>query len=257
VEFVREFPILFQQLLSFPTGKNDTANALAYALKMRPGLPIYENFGFKNVQDDIEALPGADFSLAVNASRQHFAAVLVQRRGGCTVVLRDWLVEGDPGAVFAGVATDVRLATLGEPVNVFAPPVHFRGLDVIGMQVASRRAKIRIGQGGEISRGRDELRSLIDRTIGNNSALLVSTRARWTLNALAGGFALSVVKSGTVADIADDGPYKVLMEGLESLIAVMAGLGDSEPARNYATDPQGRRYLSARATHHGQGGSTS
>jgi hypothetical protein len=248
IEFVKEFPILFQQLLSFPTGRNDTANALAYALRMRPGLPVYENFGFKNVAEDLEGIRGTDFNLSVNATRQYLGAVLLQRRGGTNYVLRDWLAEGDPGAVLADIIADVRLATFGEPLNVFIPPAHFRGLDVIGLQAAGRRAKVRFGQGAEPVLGRSELRNLIERTVGNNPALLVSTRARWTLNGMAGGFARSVTRAGYIEEIADEGPYKVLIEGLESLIGVVVGVDDT-PAKNYDYDPQGRKYLSARASH--------
>ena len=39
------------------------------------------------------------------------------------------------------------------------------------------------------------------------------------------------------------------MEGLESLVATMTGV-ETEDKRNYAVDPQGRKYLSARAVHH-------
>jgi len=251
IEFAKDVPVLFQQLLSYPTGKNDVANALAYALRMRPGLPIYDNFGFKNVQEDVELLRGADCVLSVNASRQYTAAVLFQRRGGIVFVLRDWLAEGDPGATLPALAGDIRLASLGETTHAYAPSRHFVGLDSIGLQPAARRAKLRISQGGAEPAGRDELRNLIDRTVGNFPALLVSTRARWTLNALAGGYARAVGDTGRVTEIADDGPYKVLMEGLESTIAVAAGSGDSAGEGNYAVDPQGRRYLSARAQHHG------
>jgi hypothetical protein len=254
IECVREFPALFQQLLSYPTGKNDTINALAYALRMRPGLPIYSNFGFKNVVDDAEVISGADCALALNASRQYLAGVLVQRRSGVTFVLRDWLVEGDPGGRLGDLAADARLAARGETLNVFAPPVHFRGLDTIGLGVAARRFRFRLGEGGQPVLGRDALRNLVDRTVGDVPALVVSTRARWTLNALAGGYSGSLGGGGKAYEFADEGPYKVLMEGLESLIAVAYGAGDGEPARNYAVDPRGRRYLSARAMHHGQGG---
>jgi hypothetical protein len=255
ISFVRDFPILFQQLLSYPTGKNDVANALAYALRMRPGLPIYDNFGFKNVQDDIQVLRGTDCCLALNATRQYLSGVLFQRRGGINFVLRDWMAEGDPGAVVGDVVSAARLASLGEVLNVYAPPSHFRGLDNIGLVVAARRAKVSLGQGWNMVAGRDQLRDCIDRTVGNNPAFIVSTRARWTLNALAGGYSRSVVGAGKISEIADDGPYKVLMEGLESVFAA-AMAGDGEPPRNYAIDPNGRRYLSARATHHGQGGNS-
>jgi hypothetical protein len=253
VEFVKELPILREQLLSFPTGRIDVPNALAYALRMRPGLPVYENFGFKNVQDEIPVLRAAACYLAINATRQHTAAVLVQRRGGILLVLRDWLAEGDPGAVLDNMVRDVRLAAPAD-LTFFAPPVHFKPLDNIGLMVAANRARIRLTSGGREGAGREEVRRLIDTTVRDLPALLVSTRARWTLNALAGGYARSVVKAGQVSSEADEGSYKVLAEALESFCAVMAGLSDSDAdfSRNYAIDARGRQYLSARAEHGAQ-----
>jgi hypothetical protein len=70
---------------------------------------------------------------------------------------------------------------------------------------------------------------------------------------MAGGFARSVTRAGYIEEIADEGPYKVLIEGLESLIGVVVGVDDT-PAKNYAYDPQGRKYLSARASHHERSG---
>lgn len=51
--------------------------------------------------------------------------------------------------------------------------------------------------------------------------------------------------------MADPGPYQILMEGFESTLARAFGEGDGEE-RNYAVDAKGRKYLSARAQHHGR-----
>jgi hypothetical protein len=46
------------------------------------------------------------------------------------------------------------------------------------------------------------------------------------------------------------------MEGLESFAATMLVVGEEDDVpKNWSYDPQGRKYLSARATHHGTGGS--
>ena len=251
IELVSNFPVLCQQLLSFPTGKIDVPNALAYALRMRPGLPIYENFGFKNVADDLDLARGTDCCLAVNASRQYTAAVLLQRRRGVTYVLRDWLVEGDPGATLPTLVDEVRIGAVNEKVQAYAPPTHWRPLDNLGLAVVARRARLGLGQGGQLTVGRAALRDAIDRTVGDLSALLVSTRARWTLNALAGGYSASVGHRGEINKIADDGPYKVLMEGLESCFAALAVPLEGDAPGNYLYDATGRKYLSARAQHHG------
>jgi hypothetical protein len=105
--------------------------------------------------------------------------------------------------------------------------------------------------GGGARAGREELRKRIDILAHARPALLVSTAARWTLNGFAGGYAKSVVKGGVVREMADEGVYKVLLEGLEGFVAAIAGAQtrDGDDAPNYAIDAQGRRYLSARATH--------
>ena len=56
--FAKPMPELQQQLLSFPTGKIDIPNALAYAIRMRPGQPMYEDFGGRNVMEDMKPLSG-------------------------------------------------------------------------------------------------------------------------------------------------------------------------------------------------------
>jgi hypothetical protein len=105
---------------------------------------------------------------------------------------------------------------------------------------------------GDPALGRTLLREKIDALSHGQPALRVSTSARWTLNGFSGGYARSV-KAGSreVFGVADDGPYKTLMEGLEAFVAVTGGAleRDGEDQPNYAIDASGRRYLSARAQH--------
>lgn len=250
VVFAKDLPVLKSQLLSFPTGRIDVPNALAYALRMRPGLPIYENFGFKNVFDNLPALRSTACYLALGATRQYTSGILCQVAGGTLRVVSDWVKEGDPGTTLPDLLTEAGLIA-GDKLSVFAGPQHWNTYDHIGLQAAARRSLVRLKTGGDENTGREELRKRIDALAHGQPALQVSTKARWTLNALSGGYARSVVKGKEVQGMADDGVYKVLMEGFESFVAATAGaLGrDGEDTPNYATDPQGRRYLSARATH--------
>jgi len=123
--------------------------------------------------------------------------------------------------------------------------------DVLG-QPAARRALQTVKLAGDAAVGREEVRKRIDQLTHGKPALQVSTRARWTLNGFSGGYARTV-KAGSreVFGMADDGPYKTLMEGLEAFVAVMGGAltRDGEDTPNYAIDASGRRYLSARAQH--------
>ena len=253
VIFAKDLPILKQQLLSFPTGRIDVPNALAYALRMRPGLPIYENFSFANVVEILAPLRQQGSFIALGATRQYTTAVLVQIVGKGVRVVADFVREGDPGTTVEDILTEARLIAPGAArPAVFAGGQHWATYDTIGLRAACNRLKVTLRTAGDPILGREELRKKIDALSHGAPQLQVSSSARWALNAFAGGYARSI-KAGAhdIVGTADDGPYKTLMEGLEAFIAatVTGAVGDGTEQRNYAIDPMtGRRYLSAKPT---------
>lgn len=253
VEFAKDLPILKQQLLSFPTGRIDVPNALAYALRMRPGLPIYENFTHANVAEDLPLLRSRGAYLVLNATRQFTTGLLVQVSGQGLRVCADFVREGDPGTALADIFAEVDRLVTGT-LTLYAPPGHWTTYDTIGLQPAARKLKRRIGMGGDPTVGREEIRKRLETPLHGEMALLVSTKARWTINAFSGGYARVISQKGSPSPATvEEGPYKTLMEGFESFIAVSAAAveRDGEDSPNYAMDAQGRRYLSARAVHRG------
>jgi hypothetical protein len=77
----------------------------------------------------------------------------------------------------------------------------------------------------------------------------VAGTAKWTLRALSGGYTRALVR-GRLQDFAEEGPYRLLMEGLESFLAIMrAGLAEKDETEDtsqpYATDRFGQRYKTA------------
>lgn len=250
--FAKDLPVLKQQLLSFPTGRIDVPNALAYALRMRPGLPIYENFSHANVKDDLQVLRQHQCYFALNATRQYTTAVLLQVVGLSVRVLADWVLEGDPGTTITDIVAEAGLLQgVTRPV-FFAGAQHWHTYDTIGLQAACRRDRITLRTAGDPVLGREELRRKIDALTHGAPSLQVSPKARWTLNAFSGGYARTV-KPGThdLVGTADDGPYKTLMEGFEAFVAatVTGSIGDGTDHRNYSIDPvTGRKYLSAKPT---------
>ena len=250
VEFAKDLPVLKQQLLSFPTGRIDVPNALAYALRMRPGLPIYENFSTRNVVEDLQVLRNTTCYLAIGATTQHTTGVLCQLTGDGLHVLADWVLEGDPGTSLHDILVAARLIAQGR-LSAFAGPQHWATFDTIGLQGAARRATTRLSTGGSSIAGREELRRKLLALSHGDPALLVSTEARWTLNAFSGGFCQEHKRGPVIQETPKDGPYRVLMEALESFVAAAAGPiareGDDKP--NYAYDGRGRKYLSALARH--------
>lgn len=246
IVFAQHLPDLEAQLLSFPNGDIDVPNALAYALKMRPAAPLYEDFGPRFIDESHAANQPA--WLAFNASPSMVSAVLAQAFDGQLRVLADYVREGDADE---WVEELLRMAQMdaGRAVRPVVGPWHYDRYANAGLVQALKRIPVEIRKGVDPGHGRAHLRSLMQREIRGVSALRVSTEARWTLNALAGGYSKAVLKGGLVADYAEDGPYRLLMEGLESFAGLLrTALSDDDATDlNYAYTADGRRYISALA----------
>jgi hypothetical protein len=248
VWFTQEFPDAWSQFLGFPTGNIDAPNALAYALhpKMKPGLAIYEDFNGTHVMDDLGVDHGKTSWLALNATGSVITAVLCQTDGERLNVLADWVREGEPADVLNGVLREANLEA-GKYCRLVAGPIHYDRYNNVGLVQAVRRASAECRQGSLPDAGRNELRGLLRKMSRNLPLVNISSNARWTLNAMAGGYCRAVLKGGALAEVAEDGIYRTLAEGLESFAGLMRveAEGDDDTARNYATTSGGQRYVSA------------
>ena len=247
VVFAKPLPDLEQQLLGFPTGRIDVPNALAYALTLRPGAVIFDNFTVLNMVDDLDAVPGAQPWLAVNHSATCTTAMLVQQSDGVLYILADWAREGEPGVALGAILKEAGLEA-GRAPRLIAPLAHFEKHDILGLRAAAARVPIAVRRGGELTRGREEIRSLLGRTVKGLPAVRVSTRARWTLNGFSGGYARPL-RRGVLSEHAEDGAYRTLFEGLEAFAALMRVVDRDEPGQSpqWQTTSDGRRYISAKA----------
>jgi hypothetical protein len=245
IVFATDQPELKAQLLGFPTGMIDIPNALAYALMLRPGQPIYENFSHMNIAEEIYKLLRQPMYLAVNASASCTTAVLIQVHDGVVNILWDAVREGDPGGNLDSIIKEANLEA-GQKLRLYAPSEHFGNYDTIGLRGAARKVPVNLSQGGFGLDGRDEIRALLRRTIKGGPALRVSTNARWTLRSFSGGFCRDVMKNGILSEFPLEGPYRILMEGIESLASLLksGSIGDDQPI-NYQQTPDGRRYISS------------
>lgn len=247
IEFAKECPELKKQLLSFPTGRLDAPNALAYMLRMRPGLPVLDGFGNMHVVEDLPRVKMRPFYLALNAEKGLTTAVLCQHVDGAIWVLADWVREGDPGEVMKGIMTDATL----EAGRVTPRPVigahHFGQFDTIGLVAAMRKQIVDIMTGGLLVQGRDELRNHMRTMLHGQPALLVSTRATWTLRALSGGYARQLVKGGALSGEPVKNVYRVVMEGLEGFAGLLPQTANDDMDRtpHFAVNERGVRYMTA------------
>lgn len=247
--FAKDLPDLKSQLMSFPTGKIDAPNALAYAPRLRPGAPIYEDFSGKNIADDLSPSTGRPAWLCLNATPSLVTAALVQIMDGAFRVYADWVREGDPGAVLPDIIREAQ-AEAGKSVRLVASAQHFEKFTNYGLKQAAGQMMMEMRRGVDTQSGQAVIRDLLRRELRGMPALVVGRDARWTANGFAGGYARVLLKQGILADYAKEGPYRVLLEGIESFAGLLkSGIGvedDDAPELRYDVTANGRRFLSAR-----------
>lgn len=247
IVFAKELPELRQQLLSFPRGLIDVPNALAYALIMRPGAPMYDDFSSRHVAEDMKPLSSKTSWLAMNATRSFVSAVLLQAIDGCLRIYADWTREGEPGAVIWDIIGEAN-AEAGRQVSVTVGPRHYDQFNNFGLVQALRAIPLDVRRGVGPELGRRFVRDNLVRELRGLPALMVDSRARWTLNGFAGGYARVLLKQGMLADHAEEGAYRILMEGIESFVGLL-NVGqvedDEDDDAHYAVNARGLRYRTA------------
>jgi hypothetical protein len=245
--FAKPLPDLQAQLLSFPSGRIDVPNALAYALKMRPGAPYYDDFSARHASEDLGLTGSAPVWLCLNATNALVTAQLTQLFDGGVRIVADWVREGDPGSVVSDIIQAANLEA-GRIVRPICAPSHWDKFHNVGLVQAVKAIPMEMRRGAAPETGRPHIRSALRREIRGQPALKVAFGARWTLNAFAGGYTRALLKGGFLADHAEEGPYRVLMEGLEAFAGLlsMPSQEDEEDATRYAWTPDGRRYITAK-----------
>lgn len=246
VAFAKDLPDLKNQLLGFPTGRIDVPNALAYALRLRPGAPIHENFSHRHVFEGLRKVHGATPWLVVNATGSLVAATLCQFHEGALFVLADWVREGKVSDLLGEIAASAQIEA-GRRVTLVAEPKHFDHYNNVGLVQAAARIPMETQRGVPPGVGSPVLAQMLQRELRGFPMVRVSSNARWTLNGLSGGYCRGI-KNGVITPQAEDGPYKVLIEGLESFAGLTdaGSLFDEDSDMHYAVTTTGHRYLSAK-----------
>jgi len=236
------------QLLSFPTGRIDFPNALAYALRMRPGQPVFDGFSSEFIMHGPVRNDRAPVWMVINSEPRWTTAVMIQVVAGTLYVICDWAREGPPGDCLHGLLQDASLE-VGRSMRYVAPPRHFREYDTLGLKAAASKIPIDIRTGGPETMGREELRALMRQLNHGRPSVLVAPEARYTLQAFAGAYCQEVERYGVLSREPKQGVHRTLMEGLESFCALMrVGTEEDDTNKNYAFTADGRKYQSALVT---------
>jgi hypothetical protein len=250
VELSPDCADLVAELLAFPSGRKDVVNALAYALRMRPGRPIYEDFAPTHIADQpLTPDRKKPAFLALNAQAGMVTAILLQRLDGAIRVMADWVFDGNAGDGLDIIIPDAAIVA-GRPVVPWAPAERFDKFDGSGLILAARRKGITIRKG----RSPDDtaLTPWLRRQIKGFPAFMVSPDATWAINGMLAGYARSLDISGKVSDQPEPNQYCLLLQGLESLIsefdAATQAEDDDNSEINWQYTGDGRRFMSARGS---------
>ena len=269
--FARELPELRDQLLRFPHPPIDAPNALAYAILLRAGPPVYEGFRDDHISLDLQFHPWRPSWLAANARDGWTTVVLCQLVDERVSVLLDWAWRGAPDEHLGAAAADAGLLASGHRLVAAPPSQGWDSLKIpdspavmvrtkpqwvapewhwdrwvnVGLEQAIRRLPAMPQRGGPLGSGRDLLARKLELMRIGTSLVQVSEQAKWTLRAFAGGYARS--KTGIEPET---GVYRCLMEGVEAWLALASMQPDDEEEQNYSYDRHGRRYVSAMPARH-------
>ena len=245
--FATEMPELRAQFLGFPRGRIDGPNALAYALTLRPGIPVYENFDpGQHVAERLLWQRDQPVYLAMHATGAYTTGVLYQPAYGRTLILHDWISEGDPGVSALEIVRQAG-AYARARVEIVLHPQHFEVWRNVGLAQAVRAIPADLAKGSDPPKGRAYLRKELERMTRMAPVVQVDASARWTLAALSAGYAQKPGKTEP-----EPGIHRSLMEGLEAGLGLMAmGLTDHSASLSYTADGRPyRRYQSAFAQRH-------
>jgi hypothetical protein len=185
----------------------------------------------------------------MNASSTHVTAMLAQVLDGALRVYADWVREGEPSAVFGDLMRDVMLEA-GQRPRLVMGPQHFDQYNNFGLRQAATKQMWEVRKGTPPEMGRAVIRDMIRKELRQMPALLVDQSSRWTANGFAGGYCRALLKGGMLGEYAEEGPYRVMMESLESFAGLMKmGMAEEDDAGQevrYDYSNTGRRFITAR-----------
>jgi hypothetical protein len=242
---VKHLPDLEQELLQFPTGRIDVPNALAYALKMRAGRPVYEDFTARHLALALEPRANLPRYLCVSSRPAMTAAALVQYDDGTLRIYRDWAINEPPQECFGRILREAILA--GGKLEVCAPQEQFDRYANNGLPAAIKAEFLQAKKTGWAAKSEGQLRPWLQKQKNGFPCIMVQQDCRWVVGGFSRGYVRRLDKSGKLSDQPEDNQYRLIMEGLESFVAYFDGIGKMEnDGLTYARTPSGQQYISLR-----------
>lgn len=237
---------LVGQILNFPSGKRDILNALAYALRVFSGVPVYGDFGPDNIVSGYTIERREQLLLGCNATGVETTACLVAVNGRNMTVLADWVSPLMPNDAIPDIVTLIRAVYPGKAITAWVPADQFDQVGRNPLVAALKGAGLKANRAENAVMSRGSLSPSIRTTMNGRRMFLVDENARATLNALCEGYAFPVKSGGERGSVPAVGSARTLIEALETLTFAMtrpdnATIGGSANAVNSTGSP----YMSA------------
>jgi hypothetical protein len=234
---------LESELCSFPTGRVDVPNALAYAIRMRAGKPIYEDFTPEHVSTELSISRGDKRYLCVSSYPSMTAAALLQFKDGNIRVFQDWVRNEPPQEALPVIIQEAVLA--GGDFTVVVPPEQMDKYVNYGIPAALKDIQNKVLQGKTAASSIGALMPVLKLKNHGVCAFEVSSEAKWVVNGLARGYARKMSPSGGYDDKPEKNQYALVMEAIESFAGFVAsGMVNETDGRQWSTTPGGRRFIS-------------
>ena len=247
---VSAHPQLVAEVANFPSGPRDVFNALAYALMMFGGIPVYEDFSAANIGDAPTPRAGEEVFIGCNASPAEAVAVAMVRDGRRLLVAGDWSVAGALSDAVKTLVFGVRTAFPRAALQVWVPADIFDQWQRVSLVPALRAERLTPYRGEHCGVARGCLSERIRTTWHNHRMLVVDRKARLTLNALSAGYALAPERGGRTASEPEAGVSRLIAEALECMVAVLDRTADQDEAgfpkgSHLAVSPSGAQFVTA------------
>ena len=240
------FPDLVGELLQFPSGLKDVPNALAYALKMRGGRPVYSDFTLGHVIPELAPNMRKPLHLVFSSRPSVTAAVLLQFNDGVLKVLGDWVMQGPPSDMVQTICQEAILLG-GQKAKTYAPADQFDRYTNIGLPQAIKKMGTTPQQLGTTLKAQGFLADWMRKTVNGAPVIQVSDGAVWTRNGLARGYIRKLKTDGTLGEQPEENYYRLVIEAIETFAQwVNSGVAENNNSsfeRHYARTDDGRQYL--------------
>jgi hypothetical protein len=242
-------PQLVAEWCNFPNGPRDVMNALAYAMRIFAGIPVYEDFSGANIGDAPKPERGEPVFVGFNASPSECVAVCVIREGRRLHVAGDFAHAGAIADAVKTLCFEVRTSFPMADIQAWVPADTFDQWARIPIVPALRTQRLNPLRAEHAAVARGVLAERIRTPWRNARLLVVDKRACLTLNAIGAGYAFPVERGGRALQEPEPGTSRLIGEALECLVATLdqtSQLAETFPkGANVELNPSGNAFISA------------